>query len=72
VSARQLKARFAFADIGWGFLFFAVCGVFGTVAGAFFGYTDVRRAMADRDALRATCVAGNDRACKLYEVDYGR
>ncbi|MBD9368389.1 hypothetical protein [Xanthomonas sp. XNM01] len=23
-----------------------------------------------RDALRAQCVAGNDRACRMYEVDY--
>lgn len=72
MSSRRASARIAFADIGWGLVFGAVCGVVGVVAGAFYGYTDIRRTMADRDALRATCVGGNDRACKLYEVDYGR
>jgi len=63
-------------DLKWNAIVFCVLGVVGAVSGWFWAYipTDlaVRLDKNARLALRAECIKGNDRACRMYEVDYGR
>lgn len=54
---------------------FAVAGVAGAAVGVTCGLwtgKDTVNAWNNKNELRAECVAGNDRACRIYEVDYGR
>lgn len=68
-------SRISADDVMSGFGAVAMLSAFGLIAGlcfgGFYGFTGAREALAERNTLRAQCVAGNDRACKLYEVDYG-
>ena len=54
------------------FLIFMVGGaVLGFWIGTAFA-ADWNAVMAERDQMRSACLAGNDRACRMYEVEYGR
>lgn len=49
--------------------------VVGIFAGGWCGYLmfeDIAHDFDTQETLRAECVKGNDRACRMYEVDYGR
>ena len=54
------------------FFVFGLALVCGAAAGYFFGLTSVEEVIEKRDAMRSECMKGNDRACRLYEVDYAR
>lgn len=51
----------------------------GALGGVVFAYTfgsavnaDLQRHFDTKDAMRDRCIDGNDRACKLFEVEYAR
>ena len=53
---------------------FIVGGVIGVILGGISGHymaEDMVEQWNSREALRAECIAGNDRACRIYEVDHG-
>lgn len=58
-----------------GIFVLATAAVMGFVTGAIAGYKVVAESTEEvivkRDALRQQCLAGNDRACRMYEVDFG-
>lgn len=54
------------------FVLFMVCGA---GLGFWIGTAladDWKAVVAERKGMRNACIAGNDRACRLYEVEYGR
>jgi len=54
------------------FVIFMICGaVLGFWIGTAFA-EDWNKVAAQRTELREACIAGNDRACRMYEVDHGR
>lgn len=49
--------------------------VVSALIGGAFGYWSMRDVVRDwntKAELRAACIGGNDRACRVYEVDHGR
>lgn len=68
------------SDFKWAFVPGAFCGfVVGVVAGTFIAFMVTRGLGAHMEASRAErasyeqqCISGNDRACRIYEVRYGR
>lgn len=61
------------ADLFW------ICGVCGLVLGVIVGFPisywlvrETAHALVTQDELKRDCLSGNDRACSIYEVDYGR
>lgn len=74
----ESKANYYERATAWHYvgLFFGVMfAISGLVLGFAFGqseYNSIGESFKKKDELRAQCVAGNDRACSIYEVDYGR
>lgn len=68
------------SDFKWGFIPGAFWGfLVGAVAGTFIGLTvtgglgtDIEAGRAEQRSLQEQCIGGNDRACRVYEVRYGR
>ena len=58
----------------FGVIGFIIGGVIGVILGGISGHymaEDMVEQWNSREALRAECIAGNDRACRIYEVDHG-
>ena len=58
-----------------GVIGFIVGGVLGVILGGVSGHYmagNVVEQWNNRESLRAECIAGNYRACRIYEVDHGR
>jgi len=68
------------SDFKWGFVPGAFVGfVVGAVAGTFIGFmvtgglgAEIEASRAERGSYEQQCISGNDRACRIYEVRYGR
>jgi len=67
-------------DFKWGFVPGAFWGfVIGAAAGTFVGLmvtgglsADIEAGRAEQRSFEQQCISGNDRACRVYEVRYGR
>lgn len=67
-------------DFKWGFVPGAFWGfIIGAAAGTFVGLmvtgglaADLEAGRAEQRSFEQQCISGNDRACRVYEVRYGR
>lgn len=65
--ARRVPGRvWAIAGALMGFIF-AMGGVFLAIN----EYTESKYQVEVRTSVREVCIAGNENACRIYEVDYG-
>lgn len=68
------------SDFKWAFVPGAFWGfVVGALAGTFIGFmvtgglgAEMEASRAERASYEQQCISGNDRACRIYEVRYGR
>ncbi|KOQ76638.1 hypothetical protein [Stenotrophomonas maltophilia] len=59
----------------WWLVPFVILMVSGAVLGFWIGSVfsvDWNAVAAQRSDMRRACIEGNDRACRMYEVEYGR
>ena len=68
------------SDLKWGFVPGALWGfLVGSLVGTFIGLmvtgslgADIEAGRAEQRSYEQQCISGNDRACRVYEVRYGR